>query len=568
MKTRFFAKIFFGYIFLIVFLLSLFTLLTINNSKKQQISLIYEKIKNAVDIVGTVAENFTDTQGKFHKLLQEIDKKTGVRITIIAFSGEVLLDSESEPSSMENQSESPEFKRALEYGYAKAIRWGSIPETQVFYYAKKSSRFIVRGSFPIENLSFIGTSKLNQFYRIFLILFLPGLLFSVFLSNFVYSPVREILRITEKIKSGNDIMKPIVMRKDEIGKIIENIAEIGNKSQQIKKTEETIRDKFINFIKVVDFPVAIIKVDGDIQNCNDFFRQIVEIEKETGYWWEKIKNFELSRLIKETIDKKEPAEKELKLKEKIFVCKTIPFFENDEIFVLMFDITTAKSLDKKRKEFLTAISHELKTPLTAIKGYIETLKEETTDPEKQKYIDIIFHNTERMSRILQDIITLSKLENPEIEVEMLPVDLEKIAKNVFSLYEKKALKKGLFISLRSQNIPLIKGDEFKLEQMLINLVDNAIKYTEKGKIEITLEYRQDIKSIRIEIADTGIGIGKEHLPYIFEKFYVADKSRSRNTGGTGLGLAIVKDIVLLHNGRIEVESTPGFGTRFIVYLPA
>lgn len=568
MKTKFFVKIFSGYLLLMVILLITNLFFTINTSKKLQTDIIFENIKNVIVSVKIAAKNFSNNEEKLQKLINEIDKKTSIRITIIGFSGNVILDSKKDPSSMENHSDRPEFRQAIEFGYAKSIRWSPTLETYMVYYAEKSSNFIIRGSLYESNLPLNSIVNFNNFYRITLILFLTGFLISLFLSHLVYSPIKEILKITEKMKSGNDIVRPIVRIKDEPGRIIENIVEIGTKTLSIKKTEETVRDELYEFINTVDFPVAIIKINGDITICNKHFNETIEIAKKQGLWWEKIKNFELNRILKATVEKKEKLEKELNIKEKYFLCKSIPLAESNEILLLMLDITAIKNIEAKRKEFLTAISHELKTPLTAIKGYIETLKEETTETEKQKYIHIIFHNAERMSRILEDIITLSRLENPNIEIETQMVDLAKIAKNVLLLYENKASQKGLAINLKTQDIPLIKGDAFRLEQMLINLVDNAIRHTEKGKIDISIEYEEDVKNIKIEIADTGTGIEKEHLPHIFEKFYVVDRSRSRNTGGTGLGLSIVKNIVLLHNGKIDVKSTPGEGTKFRITLPA
>ncbi|HXK44368.1 MAG TPA: ATP-binding protein, partial [bacterium] len=166
----------------------------------------------------------------------------------------------------------------------------------------------------------------------------------------------------------------------------------------------------------------------------------------------------------------------------------------------------------------------------------------------------------------EDLITLAQLENEKPVVEFKKVDIINIANNAISLFSKKAMEKGIKIELIYNNIPEINGDAFRLEQMFINLIDNAIRFTEKGQITISMNHRNN--AVIIKIADTGIGIPPQHIPKIFERFYVVDKARSRQTGGTGLGLSIVKHIVLLHNGTINVESTPGKGTNFIIKLPA
>ncbi|MCX7705411.1 MAG: HAMP domain-containing histidine kinase [bacterium] len=566
MKKRYFLKIFSGYIALLTLCILINLIFTINTEKKQQINEIFKNIENIVQTAEVAAKNFNGVKENFAKFIKEIKKNTGVRITIIGLNGTVVMDSEKDSQILENHSDRMAFKQAIKTGRGKTIRRSPVLDEYIVYYAKKNSKFVIRGSVCKEKTE-QGNFIFTGFYKTSFIMFTLGIFLSLFFTHLLYSPIKEILNITEKIKSGNFIVKPILRRRDELGKILQDISEIGANASQMKKTSEFTKNTLNQFINTVDFPVGIINVNGDIEIYNNFFDEIIEIEKKHGLWWEKIKNFEVNKIIRETIEKKKQIEQEIDIKGKYFLCKSIPLPGWLEVLLLMVDITAVKNMEKRRKEFLTAVSHELKTPLTAIKGYIETLKEEIKEPEKQKYIDIILHNTERMARILDDIILLTKLESTDTKLEIEEVDLLKIVKDVISLFEKKASQKGLKVLFKAQSIPKIKGDAFRLEQVLINLIDNAIRFTEKGEIEIAIEYKKDSRSVKIEISDTGIGIEKEHLPHIFERFYVVDKSRSRKTGGTGLGLSIVKSIVLLHNGKIDVESTYGKGTKFIITLP-
>ncbi|MGC8805462.1 MAG: sensor histidine kinase, partial [Candidatus Ratteibacteria bacterium] len=193
-------------------------------------------------------------------------------------------------------------------------------------------------------------------------------------------------------------------------------------------------------------------------------------------------------------------------------------------------------------------------------------EEDIENSENKKFLNIIKHHSERLEKIVEDLITLAQLENETPVVEFNKVNIVDIANHAISLFTKKAIEKGITIEMAHNNVPEIYGDEFRLEQMLINLIDNAIRFTEKGKIAISITYQKG--AVIIEVSDTGIGIPPQHIPKIFERFYVVDKARSRQTGGTGLGLSIVKHIVLLHNGTIDVKSTPGKGTSFIIQLPA
>ena len=570
MKNKFFFKILSGYVLLTIFFLLSTLLIAKNISNKKDIKIVTELIKSAVDITESMIENSRDANGKINpeEIIREIDKKTGIRITIISFSGKSVVDSRENASLMEDYSYRPEFMKAIENGYGTSIRWEPTLKRYMLCYAKKSSNIVIIGSLHADKVAETMDAVFREFFVYISILLIASLVLSFFISYIQYSPVKKLLVFTEKMKSGSKISPPITEVKDEIVSIIQNISEISARTIDLEGKEKLTKAIFEQFIKSVDFPVATIGKNGVIDTCNSSFTFLFDIEEEHGLWWEKIKNFEMNRLIKNTIKNGQNIEREVKIKDRYYIVKSILLSENRDILLILIDITTIKNIEKGRKEFLTAVSHELKTPLTAIKGYIETLGEEVEDPQQKKYIEIMLYNVERMEKIIKDVITISRLENPEIKLEIEKFDIVNTAKNAISLFEKKAAQKGLNIQLKYDAVPQITGDEFKIGQMLINLLDNAIRYTEKGIIEISLTYQQETRTIKIEVADTGIGIEKAHLSKIFEKFYVVDKARSRQTGGTGLGLSIVKSIVLQHNGNIEVESTPGKGTKFIITLPA
>lgn len=237
----------------------------------------------------------------------------------------------------------------------------------------------------------------------------------------------------------------------------------------------------------------------------------------------------------------------------------------EEMIILLSDITGITNLEKIKKDFIVNVSHELKTPLTAIKGFVETLDEEENIKNKD-YIDIIKRHTDRLIFIVQDLLHLSSLEEGGGGAEIEKVDLEHLIEKIIRMFDEKVKGKSIKLNFRLINkVPQLSGDIFKLEQMFINLIDNAIKYTDKGNIYISLD--KDNESIIIVIQDEGIGISDEHLSRIFERFYVVDKSRSRKLGGTGLGLSIVKHIVMLHRGTVDVDSVQGKGTKFTIKLP-
>ena len=257
----------------------------------------------------------------------------------------------------------------------------------------------------------------------------------------------------------------------------------------------------------------------------------------------------------------------LKLTGRIFLVSLSPLPVGGGTVVTFHDLSETRHLEKLKKDFIANVSHELRTPLTAIKGYAETLVEETTDSGR-RYLDVIRRHTDRLIDLTSDLLTLSELEEKSLGLQKEIIDWQEMLAGIRALFEKRLLEKKLSLDISlPENLEQIafSGDRFRLEQMFINLLENAVNYTEKGGIAVQLS--TSAGRLRIEIRDSGVGIPAEHLPRLFERFYVADKARSRQTGGTGLGLAIVKHIVGLHNGEIEVQSTPGMGTVFIIAFP-
>ncbi|MFC5711896.1 ATP-binding protein [Thalassorhabdus alkalitolerans] len=252
---------------------------------------------------------------------------------------------------------------------------------------------------------------------------------------------------------------------------------------------------------------------------------------------------------------------------------TVPQNSGDEIGSLANAINELASDLKRyrdtRREFFANISHELKTPITYLNGYSKVLKEGLyqTEKEKNEYLDIIQGESQRLSQLINDISDLSQAEEGKISLELEWVDLSEVLEGVIRKTALKAKVKGLDIHLKIDNhLPLIYGDGLRLEQIFLNLVENAIRYTDKGFISLST-LKSDKQNVIIQVEDSGKGISKKDLPYIFDRFYRVEKSRARQYGGTGLGLAIVKNLVELHNGNIEVSSQLGKGTVIIVAFP-
>ncbi|HON05902.1 MAG TPA: ATP-binding protein [bacterium] len=569
MKRTFSGRIFLV-CFSIVFVLEISNILIVNYIlKSQSTKMLSQSMRNiALTVEPSLKKSITQKNlQEIEKIFKEITNKTDVRITLIDEKGSIIADSQTQTKTMENHSDRPEFRKAMERGEGDSIRWSPTLDRYFYYYALKIDKpsMVLRVSVSTDRIKEINSILFRQFFLITLGLFLLGIITSIVAARILTYPVKEILKLSEEASAGLSENKGVVKETDEIGKIIENINNLGLVIRRMVKEKELREIEIERFLNLIDVPFTIITQQGNIVFASKKFEEISRMEKKHNLWWEKIRVFEINEIINKTFENKDGVQEEIIIEDSYFLCKTS--FLQDGVILVMFDMSGIRKMEKARKDFVIATSHELKTPLTAIKGYTETLQDEIKDPQQKEFIEIINHNISRLEKIVEDLINLSQIEDNDAKLVLETVDIKKIVENVVSLYMKKAREKGIEFKINIQDLPLIKADGFRIEQMLVNLIDNSVRYTEKGEISICISYQKDSATIKIEITDTGIGIPHQHLPRIFERFYVVDKARSRQTGGTGLGLSIVKHIVLLHNGTIDVESEENKGTKFTIHLP-
>jgi signal transduction histidine kinase len=237
--------------------------------------------------------------------------------------------------------------------------------------------------------------------------------------------------------------------------------------------------------------------------------------------------------------------------------------------LVFHDITELRRLERVRQDFVANVSHELRTPLSSIKGYSETLIEGgvTQQKEQKEFLGIIHRESDRLAKLIDDLLDLSRIESGKMAMVLMPMDLLPAVKRAAAILEKQAASKSIRITLDiPSGTPRILADESRLSQVILNLLDNAVKYTpEVGDVRISAV--ADGHFVRVDVSDTGVGIPEADIPRIFERFYRVDKARSRELGGTGLGLSIVKHIVQAHGGQVSVRSAPSKGTTFSFIIP-
>ncbi len=427
------------------------------------------------------------------------------------------------------------------------------------------------------------------------IIVLGGILF-IFAFGFSYLIEKKIVTASEKI---SDFI--VSISNQEFGKKLDPASyyfdsrlpkllnEHSKKLEEIFERLKREKSELETVLSTMNEGVILISENNTVNLVNKAAIKMFKLEDQKNLnrpYWELIRNKDLNDAISSVTKRKEPLTTEISIlhpEERFYKVSINPVNKiSSAIVMVLSDITEFKKVEKIKADFIANASHELRTPLTSIKGYVETLQDGAYSNEKQRkqFLDIINKNTERVINIVSDLLTISELEGKEsltyksqtITNELEPINIHQIIQDSFMSFKNKIEEKQIDHKVEIQNpLPLCMGNKFLLEQMISNLLDNAIKYTPSGgKISVRTYSINNIinKEVIIEVSDTGIGIPSEEKERIFERFYRVDKDRSRQMGGTGLGLSIVKHIVLLHGGKIEVKSELGKGSTFTVKLPA
>ncbi len=577
MKNKLFYKIFINYSLILLFLTIIFAAISLNYFKKIYLNNLEDVLKDATFLIN---ENIKYSIK--HKKYDEIDKfikkssrDLKIRITIIKDNGVVVADSDKNPFEMENHINRPEIQQALKNETGKSIRYSQTVNEEMLYFAKKffientNLQYFVRTSFYLKNVNSGFINLRNKIMFTSFVIFLFFLLVTYIYSKSLYKPIRDLKDATSKIAKGDFEYKVIFYDDNEFKELADNfnlmVDEVKKLFNQLQEKQEQLK----TIICSIDEGILVIDHLGKIVFVNNKFNEIVANPvKESKFYWEFLLPSELIKIIEDTKKSKGAIYNNIDIKTKNYICHTSFLKEYNEIIIILYDISKLKELEKIKRDLIANVSHEIKTPLTAIKGFAETALEETRDKKIIHYLEIINSNTQRLINIIEDILVLSNLEQEKRKIEIQEVNIKEMINNIEKIFDRRIKEKKLkfYVSI-NDNISTIQSDSFILEQTFINLIDNAIKYTDRGEIKITI-YRKDEKNIIFEISDTGIGIPEEHLFRIFDRFYVVDKSRSKKTGGTGLGLSIVKHAVSLLGGIIGVQSKINEGTKFIIVLPS
>ena len=534
---------------------SFLTIFNVENMRK-----VKSNLKNYAEYI--VRNNYEDVnEVKGIKL-----NNTTIRCTYINSDGQVIYDTLGEVD--ENHLNRIEVKEALKDGEAYAVRNSTTDNEKLVYYAKKlDNGNILRLSISFKSASYFNFYKLGYSFIIGILIFVFTFIISMKLVRTIMKPVNELEEVTSRIARGDLHIRAKAKTNDELGTLGKTF---NNMADQLQIKINEVMDKqnrLESIVKSMESGVIAVDLDNNIIIINPYAKRIFGIKDDiTGEKiYDYIEDFDINYFLneEEEISKEikilHPAERELKIK-KAFILSGR---EKIGKVIAVQDISDIKRLENMRSQFVANVTHELKTPLTSIKGFAETLKYVEDEKTREKFLDIIDNEAERLSRLISDILVLSKIESSTTtdDEDFMPyIVIDEVISIVKNMAENKNI--SLIIEKSERDIKL-HGDKDKFLQLVLNLVENGIKYSNEGS---TVKVRSFIKKgdYILQVEDNGIGITKEDIPRIFERFYRVDKSRKG--GGTGLGLAIVKHIVKIFNGEISIESELNKGSIFTVTI--
>lgn len=528
-----------------------------------------------------LADTLTDAKFEsYEAFVTKYSQKYGIRITIISKDGEVLADSET-TKPLENHSTREEVIRALNGEHVSIIRYSKTMGQKYAYCAvpihNGNIDGVMRVSLPVSEMTLLDKSLIGTIILTVFFCMLGATLLAMVFTKHLSKPIDDITKAAERISSGDYETKIYTNDKQQIGRLAEAF---NRMSDNLNTNIRALKRRNIEFEAMLkSMASGVIAVDNNdmVMFTNDVFSQMVEcskdkIERQPFYTF--MRNAVLFQIITEVRETRETVMREGTMDladEKIIRVTATPLLKENEknlgILLILEDITQIRKLENIRRDFVSNVTHELKTPLTSIRGFVDTLKAGAIKEEQVavRFLDIIDIEAERLSSLINDILLLSEIESKE-EHEIVPCKVNTVISEVIELLQPKIADKNVLIVFEPQ--PYVEdypANADRMKQLLINLLDNAVKYTEVGTITIKCEQKNN--KLLLSVEDTGIGMEEEHLDRIFERFYRVDKGRSRKMGGTGLGLSIVKHIVERYNGTIKVESKLNQGTKFTIQLP-
>jgi len=576
-KRNLFLKILFSYLVIVSLSFFILDLLIKDEIKKVMTSKIEAELLSYAELI-----NLNSAQ-KMSDQLEQIARISNSRVTLVDAQGKVLADSEKDVATMEDHFNRPELQEARLRGKGESIRFSQSIGVDMLYVAiaMKSKAQItgyIRLARPLIDVQNAIEKVYQSIFLAMMIVAVIALIIALIFSYRLAAPIRAIEKFTERLRQGKPTGTIILYTSDETKKLADNINYLVDELKSKIKLANEEKSKLMTAFTSINEGVLILDAVDKIEFVspalsNMLAAQYGDINGKT--LMEAFRNIELEKIFHQFKESHQTVSREITLGsvEPVILSVSISAVQDhpgeEKIMVVFHDVTRLKKLEQIRADFVANVTHEIKTPLTAIIGYLETIKDGAINNinETKKFIDIILKQAERLNRLVEDLLTISKIELNETRFNFENMFLSDAVNNVISIVEKKATSKKINIENEiPEKLRPVRADRDRLTQILVNVLDNAVKFTpELGKVRITEAETNGY--IVISITDTGIGVPEDEIQRLGERFYRVDKTRSRDLGGTGLGLSIVKHLMIAHGGKMEIESQLGRGTKVSLFFP-
>ena len=507
----------------------------------------------------------------------------GIRVTLVANDGTVLADSDENPATMENHRERPEIRTALSAGSGRAVRYSTTLKRRLVYYAKSFDLnnhppLVMRFSLPVYRLDEgIAEFRKRLWSTSLLILVLTGGV-SLYFFRKVSNRIGRLTEFSRRVAEGDFRPMSLERSNDELADLSSTLNQTALRLNKTIRTLTEERNQSAAILASMEEGVLLISTDQRVIFCNSAFCQAAGV---TNAHWEGrpvvelIRNSDLLSMIQKALIGNEVIHGEVvvgSIRTRSFAVTSAPV-QSDALIsgavMVLHDISEIRRLERARRDFVANVSHEFRTPLTAIRGFAETLLEGALEDaeNRRRFIEIIHDHALRLGRLTNDLLRLAQIEAGQLQLELQPITVASIVEPCIETTRVKAAQNGLTLEVQcAPESPVLLGDLRSLQGVLQEILDNAMRYSSEGGRILINTAVQESEAV-ISVSDTGIGIPKADQERIFERFYRTDPARSRESGGTGLGLSIAKHLIEAHGGRIKVESEVGRGSTFYVYLP-
>ncbi|HOC38959.1 MAG TPA: histidine kinase dimerization/phospho-acceptor domain-containing protein, partial [Thermodesulfobacteriota bacterium] len=428
--------------------------------------------------------------------IADLSRKAEIRITVIDPGGTVIADSKESPRVMENHRGRPEIREALDGRVGSYSRFSTTLKEDMLYVAVpvRSSYLtigVVRMSRPLSDIDHLLSVLKKRLWHLAGVIIVVSLVGALAFSRSLTKPVRDLREAVHRVASGDFGVKVFMKSRDEIKDLADSFNMMTDQIKELFDELSRQKDSLNSIVASVQEGLAVLGDSGRIVRSNESFQKVASSTHVEGkFYWEVIREASFAELVKKVLNEEKNLVQEVELNKRMYLCSVALLQGRGEAVIMLHDITDIKNIENLKKDFIANVSHELRTPLTAIKGFAETL-ETSVSEEDRRYVDIIKRNADRLGYIIQDLLVLSELEDKGQAVLAEEVDLPALVERATPLFKERLGEKNLaFTSRIDPDLPVIQGDAFRLEQMLINLIDNAIKYTEKGSITLSLSRKE------------------------------------------------------------------------------